>query len=111
MAWLGLSQEDGLRAMTRQQARPPKLSGLPRWIDPEQLLPEDHPLRKIREDMEGELALQHPTWTTLSGDDKAALRRTWLQVRRLTEPSIPPLDAEGTQFNALVHWLLGQPMR
>ena len=109
--WRGLSQEDGLRALTKQQARPPKLSGLPRWIDPEHLLPEDHPLRKIREEMEGDLAVQHPTWPTLTGNDKAALRLNWLQNKRATEPSIPPLESEGAQFNALTHWLLGQPMR
>ena len=109
--WRGLSQEDGLRALAKQQARPPKLSGLPRWIDPERLLPEDHPLRKIRDEMEGDLAIQHPTWQAMTGSEQAALRFNWLLAKRVTEPSIPPLNADGAQFNALTHWLLGHPLR
>lgn len=107
--WRGLSQEDGLRAMTRQQARPPKLSGLPHWIDPELLLPQDHPLRRIRNEMEGDLAVRHPTWSTLSGEEKLRYRLEWLNAKRPVEASIPVLDSENVQFNALVHWLLGQP--
>lgn len=106
--WRGLSQEDGLRAMTREQAKPPKLSGLPRWLDPEVLLPKEHPLRKIRVEMEGELAVRHPTWTGMPNEDKVALRRAWLNEKRLIEPSIPDLDDGNAQFSALTHWLSGQ---
>lgn len=105
--WRGLSQTDGLRALAGLQAKPPKLSGLPRWIDPEQLLPSDHPLRRIREEMESELAVQHPLWMTFSNEEKAGYRKAWLVNRRVSEPAIPVLDGEGSQFNAVVHWLLG----
>lgn len=108
--WRGLSHADGLRAITREQAKPPKLSGLPRWIDPDKQFAEDHPLRQLRNDMEGELASTHHDWATMTGHTRAQHRLAWLRAHQLDNQDIPNFDDEYAQFNAVIHWLLGEPM-
>lgn len=107
--WQGLSQADGLRALAREQAKPPRLSGLPRWLDPELLLDGQHPLRALREEMEAELAVEHPTWPAMPARTKANYRRDWLVSHRQSDPRIPDIADESAQFNVLTHWLIGLP--
>lgn len=107
--WQGLSQADGLRALAKEQAKPPKLSGLPRWIDPELMLDEHHPLRALREEMEAALAVEHPMWPSMATQTKANYRRDWLLSRQRSDRRIPELDDDDARFNVLTHWLIGLP--
>lgn len=108
--WRGMSADDGLRALVREQSKPPRVSGLPVWIDPEKQLPVDHPLRQLRIDMEAELAQQNVLWATLDLDMKAKRRIEWLMAHRDVNTLIPDFDASESRFSALAHWLAGHPM-
>ena len=105
--WQGLSREEGLRSLMKQQAKPPKLSGLPGWIDPEKLLAKDHPLRTLRDEMEFDLAVRYPAWEAMVSSEKVVLRKGWLQANRARHPLIPDFENEATRFNAIAYWLLG----
>ncbi len=110
--WQGLSRSEGIRALVAEQAKPPRVTGLPAWMDPEEALPPDHPLRALREAMEAELAMEHPTWRSMSEVDRGRARLDWLRLRRpgIEGPGREELDAalgESGRFSALRYWLTG----
>lgn len=107
--WRGLSHADGLNALARGGVKPPRLTGLPPWLDPEKQLPQAHPLRALRIRMEQELAEADPNWLAQEQSERSRRRRHWLETRRVECPEMPELEGEGARFNALVHWLLGAP--
>ncbi|MHB1702118.1 MAG: hypothetical protein ACYCSN_18685 [Acidobacteriaceae bacterium] len=106
--WRGVGQQEGLRALERGRAQPPRFSDLPTWIDPERQLPEDHPLRTLRLTMEQDLAASRPGWAAFDPNDQARARLAWLVEHRADYAAIlPPLDGEDARFSALRFWLTG----
>ena len=111
--WQGLSRGEGLIAVAGEQAKPPHFGGLPAWMDPEELLPDGHPLRALRGKMEASLALDNPNWRTLLESERALKRLAWLRNHRrsMEEPVPPELDAALTEntgrYSALRYWLTG----
>ena len=112
--WRGDNQHDMalMRAATEQ--RIPERRALPAWIDPEQHLPQDHPLRVLRIAMEAELAVALPSWTMMGEAERAPVRLSWLREQRgvindadaaaLLEAA---LDERVGPFSALRYWLSG----
>ena len=106
--WRGIGQQEGLRALERGRAMPPRFSDLPSWLDPERQLPADHPLRTLRLAMEQDLAASRPGWRSLDPNDQARARLAWLVEHRADYADIlPPLDGEDARFSALRFWLTG----
>jgi hypothetical protein len=110
--WQGASRHESMQAVAAEQAKPPRFAGLPAWLDPDEVLDADHPLRAIRERMEAQLFLENPTWHAMSNTQRGHKRLQWLGERReVLEPDggallNAALSPEG-RFSALRYWLTG----
>lgn len=109
--WRGLGREDGLRQLAGAGVRPPHVSGLPAWLDPELILEPDHPLRSIRQVMEHELGSAIQGWGLLAVDKQVRHRQAWLQHKKESGQGagalIPDLGHPNARFDALLIWLQG----
>ena len=109
--WRGLGREDGLRQLAGAGVRPPHVSGLPAWLDPELILEPDHPLRSIRQVMEHELGSAIQGWRLLAFDKQVRHRQAWLRHKKESGQGagalIPDLGQPNARFDALLIWLQG----
>lgn len=110
--WTGLSRNQMILDKVTSTTQAPKFSGLPVWLDPEQALAEDHPLRSLKLDMEVALAQSRSEWATLTPPDQATARLHWLaryceQGGDLAESLRPHLQGMGASFSGLRFWMTG----
>lgn len=112
--WRGMSRAETLNDMAEVAHRPPRFSALPAWMDPEKLLPAQHPLREWRQRMEARLAQSDPGWTLLSEQQRAQRRLTWLKEHTDEilaagggEAFCAAMDKKTGRFSALRYWLTG----
>jgi hypothetical protein len=104
--WAGMGQAEARALLRGEDVAPPQLRGLPRWLDPEQQLKPDHPLRKLRVLMEKELAQSNQHWSLLTDWKRRELREAWLnEHQQQGEQALELLTA--SDFDVLKHWLLG----
>lgn len=111
--WAGLGREDGLLALAADRRRfsRKQRSGLPKWIDPEDALAPDHPLRLLKQVMEEALMQSHPAWESLVERDRADARLAWLLDYCSRDPDAaqvlqPHLFGPLASFSALRLWLI-----
>jgi len=108
LKWKGLSREEGLTALKKGQTLPPRIEGLPMWLDPEINLPADHPLRDIRRRMEEDLVIKFGDWITMSDEKRGLARLEWLKGHQAEYAGIlPALEGYMIRYNTLVYWLTG----
>lgn len=112
MRWRGLSRNEGLQALAAEQTPPPRFTGLPAWLDPEDVLPADHPLRALRVRMEAQLAMENSAWQTLSEAQRGHCRLQWLKAHRgevqgEAASQLQAALADEGRFSALRYWLTG----
>lgn len=112
--WRGYSHHDASLAKAAIDNPVPVRQALPAWLDPEEILPPDHPLRALRITMESELAVAWPEWTIMAEQDRARLRLEWLSSRQkeIADPEVlrllaSALDERSGPFSALRYWLTG----
>lgn len=112
--WRGMSREDGMLERTKLAHKPPQLNALPKWIDPEILLPAEHPLRKWRERMESDIAVSDPAWLAADVAQRARRRLKWLRDHAPQiimdgggEEFSASMDPQTGRFSALRYWLTG----
>ena len=106
--WQGLSREQGLAAIRAETFRPAHYGGLPEWLDPECLLPEHHPLRALKVQMEAELASARPEWLVLLPTQRAEHRLRWLNAHASDDLHLKTaLDLDMGRFSALRYWMTG----
>jgi len=112
--WRGMSREATLNEMAKVAHRPPRFTALPSWMDPEKLLPAEHPLREWRQRMEASLAQSDPAWTLLSEQQRAQRRFAWLKEHADEisasgggEAFSAAMNKETGRFSALRYWLTG----
>jgi hypothetical protein len=115
--WRGMSRHEGLLEISKATNKPPTLNALPEWMDPERILSMEHPLRRLREKMESELALADPAWRVISEAQRGQKRLRWLQENAnalITEEGSAELkaalDPVSGQFSGLRYWLTGLAM-
>lgn len=82
---------------------------LPDALNPELQLPQSHPLRLVKEEMESALRASIPDWADLTDVQRQRLRRMWLEPR-LPLPDVPSLDGPAAELSPLSWWLLGRTL-
>ena len=106
--WKGLGREEGLGAIEVGRRPLPHHEGLPQWLDPENKLPADHPLRATRQKMESDLTARHPEWLALTPLERSLARVDWIAVHRDELGAfLPQIEGMGSEFSALRYWLTG----
>ena len=112
--WRGMSCEDGMREKAKLAHKPPVLNALPKWIDPETLLPANHSLRQWRERMESDIAMSEPAWSITDSAQRAHRRLQWLRehagqivLEGGGEEFSAAMDPKTGRFSALRYWLTG----
>lgn len=106
--WKGLSRDQGHSALATYKSKPPHFEGLPRWLDPEVLLAQNHPLRELRVQMEADLVAHRQDWRAVTDQERALARLQWLQQNQDRYQSmLPDLEEENGRFSALRFWLTG----
>ncbi|MFG6489618.1 hypothetical protein ACG04R_23280 [Roseateles sp. BYS78W] len=113
--WAGLSRNQLTLEKVAASTRAPKHAGLPSWLDPENSLPQNHPLRELKLSMELELAQSLPEWSAMTPKDQAAARLEWLaryceQDGELAYSLRPHMEGLGAAFSGLRFWLTGALM-
>ncbi len=97
--WKGMGRDEALQAQSSLAHRPPRLTALPSWIDPDVQIAADHPLRAWRQRMEGDLARSEAVWASLDDPARAEHRLQWL----LDHAAQIEADGGGVEFKAAMH--------
>ncbi|THD11389.1 hypothetical protein B1806_04540 [Metallibacterium scheffleri] len=104
--WEG-TRRPTLKELETEQAEPPRTPGFPAGMDPEALLPAEHPLRAYRMAMEKALAASHPHWATRRVRDQAALRYAWIVAHPPEGIPHDVLSPAAAPYSAMTRWLVG----
>lgn len=104
--WEG-TRRPTLDEIEAHKAFPPLVAGFPSGIDPEVLLPADHPLRDYRAAMELALASEDRFWRARVPIEQARRRWSWLVNHPPAVLTPATLTAESARFSTLVRWLIG----
>lgn len=112
--WAGLGRDQGLQelAVARVNAKVKNHTGLPKWLDPEESLAPNHPLRRLKQEMEDALTQSRPEWESLEEREKADARLDWLLAYCSCDSDANQmlhshLFGPMASFSALRAWLVG----
>lgn len=106
--WKGLGREAGLQAAALGDMGIPRHEGLPAWLDPENALKPDHPLRELKGKLEKEMIRTHAAWSVYSDAERADKRLEWLGAHvNEYKDLIPEMQVDGWSWSALRYWLTG----
>lgn len=106
--WKGLGREAGFQAAAMGDMGVPRHEGLPAWLDPENTLKPNHPLRELKEKMEKEMIGAYASWSVYSDAERADKRLAWLKTHASEyKDLIPEMHMEGWSWSALRYWLTG----
>ena len=110
--WEGMTRAASEKVKSNLQVEAPIFTGLPSWIDPEKILPADHPLRLVKKSMEIGCHEAHPNWSFLAAQTQAELRLQWIadHYREFDDCSWQiqsVLEEDTGQYNSLRYWLTG----
>ena len=106
LEWEG-TRRPTLDEIDARSAIPPLVAGFPSGMDPDALLPVDHPLRDYRAAMELALASEDRFWRSRVPLEQARCRWAWLVAHPPAGLTPEALTAESARFSALVRWLIG----
>ncbi len=106
LQWEG-TRRPTLDELDARSVLPPVVAGFPSGMNPDALLPADHPLRGYRAEMEQALAGEDRFWQARVSLEQARRRWAWLVDHPPAGLTPEMLTAESARFSALVRWLIG----